>query len=312
MTGIASFGSVNVDLVVRAQRLPVAGETLAGQEFRAVLGGKGANQAVGAARLGAPGLPPARMIGLVGEDAFGVFARERLVALGVDVRDMSTAQGVSTGVALIHIDAAGENAITIVAGANGRVDAAVFDAAAARAGLPTILLLQGEIPLEASLHAARRVRAAGGLVLFDPAPPQPTDRLAALLAETDVALPNAHEAAALTGIIVADDASARAAAAALLALGARAAIVKRGAAGAWLLGRLGGRRHDERVHAIPVATVDTVAAGDCFAGALAAALQDRLDLATAALFATRAAAISVTRAGAADSMPARSELEIQR
>jgi ribokinase len=291
---VVVVGSVNMDMVVRLPRLPVAGETLAGSSFAMIPGGKGANQAVAAARSGAP----TAIVGRVGNDELGRRLRRGLDGDGVDVTRLRTDPEVATGVAVVQVDDRGENAIVVVAGANGRAQG--DDAAGAFAGAG-VCLLQGEIPGQVLLGAARLAREAGCAVFLDPAPP---DGLPAeIWPLCALVLPNAREAEALTGIAVTDAASAQAAGQALLAKGARAALVKMGAAGAVLVTATA----TTPVAAFAVEPVDTTAAGDCMAGALAAARVGGASLAEAAEFGAAAAALSVTRAGAQPSLPTREE-----
>ena len=291
---VVVVGSVNMDMVVRLPRLPEAGETVAGTGFAMIPGGKGANQAVAAARSGAA----TAIVGRVGNDEFGRRLRRGLDGDGVDVSRLRGDPQSPTGIAVVHVDERGENAIVVVPGANGRTEA--HDAAGAFVGAG-ICLLQGEIPAEALLGAARLAREAGCAVFLDPAPPEAVPE--AIWPLCALVLPNASEAAALTGIAVADAASAQAAGAALVARGARAALVKLGAAGAVLVTASGATP----VAAFPVEAIDTTAAGDCMAGALAAARVGGASLPEAAEFAAAAAALSVTRAGAQPSLPMREE-----
>ncbi len=298
---IASFGSVNVDITLRVDQASLPGETRFGESVTMGLGGKGANQAVAASRLGGD----VALIARIGSDAFGNDAFERLQKYGVEVSHVQRVAGASTGIALIQVDRAGQNAITVISGANATLDAADFTQTVEGAAPPGILLLQLETPLAASIAAARRVKAAGGLVIFDPAPPQTVDRLAELLALADIVLPNEHEASVLTGIVPVDEEAVRKAACRLREMGVRAPIIKCGGRGAYIL--LG-----QELVAIPpkaVEVVDTVAAGDCFAGALAVAIAEGRDFVAAARFAADAAALSVTRRGAAEAVPSRLEVD---
>ncbi len=291
---VVVVGSVNMDLVIRVPRMPATGETLAGTGFTTVPGGKGANQAVAAARSGAP----TTFVGRVGNDAFGRRLRRSLDGDGVDVMRLRTDPEQPTGIAIVTVDGHGENAIVVVAGANGRTDAQDAAGAIASAG---ICLLQGEIPAAAVLGAARLARAAGCAVFLDPAPPDDLPR--AIWPLCALMLPNAREAEALTGIAVTDAPSAKAAGDALVARGARAALVKMGHAGAVLVTPSGATS----VAAFEVEAIDTTAAGDCMAGALAAARAGGASLAEAAEFGAAAAAVCVTRAGAQPSLPTREE-----
>jgi ribokinase len=296
---VVIFGSNNKDLVVRTPRLPAPGETLTGHTFFTAPGGKGANQAVACARLGAH----ARMIGRVGDDVFGAALRDSLRGYGVDVANVSISAGPS-GVAAIAVDDAAENTIVIVAGANGAIgaeDLALLEAALDGA---TVLLLQLEVPIEAVLAAAQAARRRGVKVILDPAPAR--ELPAELYAASDIMTPNETEAAALVGFPVRDQPDAERAGRALLERGARAAVIKMGSQGAyWTDGARGGFAPAFRVEA-----VDTVAAGDAFNGGLATALDAGLTLEHAIRWGLAAGALSVTKPGAQQSMPTREELEL--
>jgi ribokinase len=296
---IAVVGSINMDVAVRTVRLPGPGETVMGGEALLSLGGKGANQAVAAARLGAA----VRMIGGVGEDAFGAAALEALAAEGVDLTGVRRWPG-ATGVALITVGGDGQNMITLSPGANARLSPAEISIQAAQLSACKVLLLQNETPPEAA-HAAIQL-ADGAVVIADPAPAAGYDP--ALIARADILTPNESEATLLTGVAVCDRDSALQAARQLVAKGARTAIVKLGAAGVVHAGRLDDGEGEGYVPAPAVAAVDTVAAGDCFNGALAVALAEGAPLREALAFACRAAAIAVTRPGASASMPRRAEM----
>ncbi len=320
---VVVLGSLNMDLVARAPRLPRAGETVPGSAFRTAPGGKGANQAVAAARLGAA----VKMFGRVGDDAFGRQLVAGLAADGVDAAGVVVEPGVPTGVALIVVDERGANQITVVPGANGRVDAsdvARCDAALAAYGLdvaigagarvagaatrpPDVLLLQLEIPAPAVLAAARAARVRGAYVILDPAPaPAPGDFDPALLRAADLVTPNATEAAALLGLEApaAEDTDAlldfgRAAALGLRARGAAAVVVTLGAAGAVFA--------DAHAVAVvppfPSSGIDSVAAGDAFNGGVAAALAQGLPLAASLRQGAAAGALAASRAGAQEALP---------
>ncbi len=297
---IVVVGSLNMDLVARAPRLPVPGETLSGASFSTVPGGKGANQAVAAARLGGR----TAMIGCVGDDAFGAQLRAGLAADGVDCRGVRTAGGVSSGVALIVVDDQGRNGIVVVPGANGRlspadVDARQDDLAAARA-----VVLQLETPLATVEHAARRARALGKLVVLNPAPARALPP--SLVACADLLVPNELEAAALVGARVASPLDAAEAGRRLRGAGAGAVLVTLGAQGVVAV-----TDREARHHPAPrVEAVDTTAAGDTFIGGLCAALVGGRPLAAAIAFAQAAAAISVTRPGAQPSIPRLREVSV--
>ncbi|PDP85519.1 ribokinase [Glycomyces fuscus] len=289
---VAVFGSVNMDLVAYVDRVPASGETVTGTAFRQVPGGKGANQAVAAARAGAD----VAFLGAVGEDSFGADLRANLVDSGIDVSGLRTVPGVS-GVAHIVVDGGGGNSIIVVPGANGEVtgvaegDPAVIEGSAA-------LLLQLELPVEAVVSAARTGRELGVPVYLTPAPAR--ELPAGLLESVDVLVPNQHEAAAITGRT-----EPREALAALLEL-VPEVLLTLGEDGS-----LHGRRGAEPVHvpARQVRAVDTTAAGDTFCGSFAVARAEGRTPEEAMRFAAAAAALSVQRHGASSSMASRDEVE---
>lgn len=303
MTDVVVVGSLNMDLVVRADRLPEAGETRAAQGFATYPGGKGANQAVAAARLGAR----VAMVGRMGRDAFGEALLAGIRAEGIDPRGVSADAEAPTGVAVILVEASGDNRILIVAGANG----ALSPGDVARSAADGIwngaraLLLQLEVPMATVVAAAREGRARGLAVLLDPAPSPPVGLPDELWATVDAVLPNQSEARALTGIDVRSPDDARRAAAALRRRGPRVAVVKLGAEGAFV--DTGDAAWYEP--GIPVRAVDTTAAGDAFAGGVAARLAAGEGWREAVTFANRAGALAVTRPGAQPAMPRAAEVE---
>ena len=293
---VAVFGSINMDLVVRAPHLPVPGQTITGKTFYTVSGGKGANQAVACARLGVA----TKMIGCVGRDVFGETLRQALVGYGVDVTNVHAVEGPS-GVALITVDDQAENTIVIVAGANGelKADPAVFDSVFARS---RILLLQLEVPLVETIRAAEQAHARGLTVILDPAPAQ---RLPAELYHlVDVLTPNESEAGQLVGFPLRDKERVEQAARMFLDRGVPQVVIKLGSNGVYWLNRDSNRF----LPSFSVKAVDTVAAGDAFNGGLAAALSENQALEPAIRWGMATAAISVTRSGAQPSMPNRSEV----
>jgi len=292
-------GSLNMDLVVRAPRIPEPGETIIGGEFRTVPGGKGANQAVAAARLGAQ----VAMVGRVGGDAFGGLLLENLAAAGVDPAFVTRDPQAATGVALIEVDDAGQNSIVVVSGANMRLALADVEAAAAAIGVADVLLLQLESPLETVTRAAQVARAQGVTVILNPAPARPVP--AGLLGLVDVLIPNESETALLTGLPVGDQEQAQAAAAALRRMGVATVILTLGERGA-LLAYEGGA---ELFPAFDVTPVDTTAAGDAFVGGLAVALAEGRPLQEAVRWGNAAGALATTRLGAQPSLPTRQALE---
>lgn len=299
--GILVVGSINMDLVVVADRRPAPGETLFGSTFRTIAGGKGANQAVAAARLGGA----TAMAGRLGDDLFGDSLAQSLRQEGIDTSLVVRGAGETSGVAVITVDKSGENDIIVVSGANvGWTEPEIQAAVAALQGRGT-LLLQLEIPLPVVIRLAQAARAAGVRVVLDPAPPAAEPLPAELLANVDLLVPNEHEAAALTGIRIETADDARQAATVLREAGVRAAIVKLGARGVVLQTAEG----TEYIPGFKVQAVDSTAAGDTFAGALAVALEEGKQLHEAIRFAQAAAALSVTRLGAQSSIPARSEVD---
>ncbi|MFJ3583893.1 ribokinase [Streptomyces sp. NPDC090127] len=292
MTSIVVLGSTNMDLVAFVDRAPARGETVTGREFRTIPGGKGANQAVAAARAGAD----VSMIGAVGTDEFGARLHAALESAGVDTDLLRAAEGPS-GTAHIVVDDEGGNAIVVVPGANGTVTS-LDHGDEALIATSDALLLQLELPLSAVIEGAVTARRLGVRTVLTPAPARqlPPE----LLAATDLLVPNEHEAAALTGL-----ADPRAAATALLAH-VPEVVITLGAAGSLYAAR---DREPFTVPAPHVRAVDTTAAGDTFVGALAVALGEGLPAREAMAWASTAAALSVQREGASSSMPYRSEID---
>jgi ribokinase len=296
---VVVIGSLNMDLVTRAPRLPKGGETLIGQSFTTVSGGKGANQAVAAARLGAQ----VSMIGCVGNDAYGEALRGALLAEQIDCRAVSTVDG-SSGVALIVVDDSSQNSIVIVPGANGALTAETIDRFDSVIRAADVLICQLEVPDASVGHALKRGRELGKTVILNPAPasrPLPSDWYASI----DYLIPNESEASALSGLSVDSLDTAQAAATRLIALGAGKVIITLGAQGSLFAD---GQRF-EHFPAPAVKAVDTTAAGDTFVGGFAAALAAGNDEAQAIRFGQVAAALSVTRAGAQPSIPALSDVQ---
>ncbi|MFJ3522930.1 ribokinase [Pseudomonas sp. NPDC090203] len=297
---VVIVGSLNMDLVTRAPRLPRAGETLAGQSFVTVPGGKGANQAVAAARLGAS----VAMIGCVGDDAYGEQLRSALLTEGIDCQAVTTIAGESTGVALIVVDDNSQNAIVIVAGGNGHVSASVVDGFDVLLQQAEVIICQLEVPESTVGHVLKRGHELGKTVILNPAPatgPLPEQ----WYGWVDYLIPNESEATALTGLPVDSPASAESAAKTLLASGVGKVVVTLGEQGALFASQ-------ERVEHFPaprVKPVDTTAAGDTFVGGFAAALADGKSEAEAIRFGQIAAALSVTRSGAQPSIPTFAEVQ---
>lgn len=291
---IVVVGSINMDLVVRCHEMPQPGQTLTGHDLREMHGGKGANQAVAAARLGAD----VEMIGRVGDDAFASRLLDGLRQHGVGVRAVRRTPGISSGIAIIHVDDSGENAITIVAGANGRLTPDDIGEGPASIANADLVLLQLEIPTDTVLAVIDRCRRHGTPVMLDPAPAPPKPFPA--LFRVDYLCPNEDEAVRLTGRPIDSDASAIAAARRLVELGAGHVLLTRGRHGVVAADRQG---RAETLPAPRVRAVDTTAAGDAFAGAFAARLVRGDDWLDAASFAVNAGAHAATIPGAQPAMP---------
>ncbi len=293
------LGSINMDLNVVAPRLPAPGETITGERFYTSPGGKGANQAVAAAKLGAS----VRMVGRVGKDAFGDALTASLRSYGIDVSGVARDSRNASGIASILLDSKGQNYIIAVYGANMACDDQQVEAAKAALDGADALFLQLEVPIDVSLEAARYARSKGVRVVWDPAPARklPPEVFASL----DVLTPNQHEAAALTGIEVADARSAERAADALLGTGAPTAVVKLGEQGVFYA------TAGERGHVLPfeVEVVDTVGAGDAFGAGMVIALCEGKSLREAVRYGAAAGALAVTKRGAQEAMPSRDEVD---
>jgi ribokinase len=287
---IVVIGSLNMDLTVRASRLPRPGETVLGSDFYQAPGGKGGNQAVAAARLGAR----VRMAARVGPDAFGDALRASLEREGVDASAVGVAQA-HTGVALIVVDAAGQNLIAVYSGANALLSASDMEALTWERGEWAVAVL--EIPDAAVARGFERARGAGGRTILNAAPARPLP--AELWPLIDVLVVNEGEAALLAGQPVPDVAAALAAARILQGRGPETVAVTLGAEGAVLVDRA----EAWHIPAVPVQAVDATAAGDAWVGAVAVALARGEGLLPAALFAAAAGAITATRPGAQPALP---------
>jgi ribokinase len=296
------LGSVNTDLVIRGPRLPGPGETVLGGEFYRASGGKGANQAVAAARLGREVVT---FVAAVGDDDFGRSSMEGFSRDNLDCRYVKTVAGKPSGVALILVDGSGENSISVASGANRELLPADVDA------LPATLFAEAsvfltclETQVPTVMRGLERARVAGCRTILNPAPADRAIVELGCLERVDIVTPNELEAAALTGLSVTDVDSAIEAGQRLCSLGCGSAVVTLGSAGCVVVD------HGDSTHipARPVDAVDTTAAGDAFNGALAVALSEGKSLVDAARWAATAAAISVTRAGAQPSLPTRAVL----
>lgn len=298
---ITVFGSINMDVTAYADRIPAAGETLHGNAYKTGLGGKGGNQAVAAARLG----EPTHMAGRIGGDGFSAEAERLMAGYGVAMDLVTRDKDSATGIAMIAVDAKGQNIILVIAGANARVDGSDVQRARPVLAASKVLMLQLEVPLTASLAAAAVTRTAGGTVILDPAPVPPSGLPGDVYVAIDILTPNEVEAGMLLGATPRTAADALAAARALRARGPRIAIVKMGSLGAAYASAEG----DAFVPAFKVEAIDTVAAGDCFNGGLAVGLARGAPLADAVRMASAAGALATTKRGAAEAAPSLAEVE---
>jgi ribokinase len=290
-------GSVNLDLIARLDRVPAAGETVIARGGTVAPGGKGANQALAARRMGAP----VALVAEVGDDGFRTPALRLLEQDGVDLRHVRTASG-STGVALIWVNPSGDNAIAVMPGANQTFAPSRFDPGPDLAPGDAVLISM-EVPENVVAAAAAWAARYHAPVFLDPAPAP--EALASSLYRVDVLMPNRGEAERILRVAIPDVRAAKWAAEKLVERGARVGIVKLGSEGVVFASR-----HGVFVHAArPVEAVDTTGAGDCFAGVLAAALIEGMPVADAVARASDAAALSVTRPGAQPSFPYASELD---
>ncbi len=299
LSEVTVVGSINIDMTSYLERWPQVGETVTTRQTQITLGGKGANQAVAASRMGGN----TTFIGAIGGDAFGSDVEARLKGYGVNTK-LSLQADCATGMAFIDVGPGGGNIIKLSAGANAALLAASIEAHAHDLSNSKVLLLQNEIPFEASRRAAQIARAAGALVLMDPAPAPvpfwPHDALAAF----DVLTPNAHETKLITGHEPQSLSEALDAAQKLGDYGAGGAIVTMGKMGvAWFIDGQSGQKTAPKVSA-----VDTVAAGDCFNGTFAAGLASGRSVEASIELAVQAAALATTRKGAAASIPNLEEL----
>jgi ribokinase len=291
MNKILVIGSLNTDLVVRAPRFPSPGETIQGENLVTIPGGKGANQAVAAARLGAQ----VAMIGRVGADAFGSTLINNLKQNKVDADRVTKDGSSATGSAVIVVDSQGQNSIILSPGANAKVTPSDINPGSFSGS--SLLLLQFEIPIETVIHSANLAKEKGLLVLLNPAPAHnlPDD----LLRTADYILPNETELGILTGKPVYDLASVGTAGLSLLARGAKNIIVTLGAQGALIVNRDGAKL----IPSFKVNVVDTTAAGDAFIGGVAVGLSNGKSLEDAVQYACACGALAVTKFGAQPSMP---------
>lgn len=294
---IAVVGSINMDLVVRARHIPAPGETVLGEDFTTIPGGKGANQAVAAARLGASVM----MIGRLGDDDFGDRLLQGLKANNVDCRHVLRTASIASGVAMIVVAANGENAITVASGANFHVTPADIDAAESAIRAADVCVLQLELPIDTVVHTIQRCREWNIPTILDPAP-APAGEVPSALYGVDILTPNESEARSLTGLAV--DAAPKQIAEALAKRGANRVVLKRGHEGAYAYEEGIG----DLIPGFQVETVDTTAAGDAFTAALAVARAEGQSLSEAVRFANAAGGLACTKHGAQPSMPTRDQV----
>jgi ribokinase len=299
MAHIVVIGSINMDLVVQVPHRPLPGETVLGSDAQIIPGGKGANQAVAAARLGGD----VTLIGCVGKDAFGSQLLATLVAEGVDTTYTSVVEDVSSGIAMISVDETGQNSIIVAPGANYKLTPELVAAAWKDLPTPDAVVAQLEVPLESIIETARLAKASGVPFILNPAPGRALPET--LFRNVDVLVPNEIEAALLTGTQVGTLEQARIAANALKKMGPEAIVVTLGQNGALLWDG----EHMQHIAAHRVQVADTTAAGDAFVGALSVCLAENIPLSAAVRMANGAGALAVTRWGAQPAMPTRRELD---
>jgi ribokinase len=295
---VVVVGSICIDLVSFSKRMPTPGETIIGDDFQLVLGGKGSNQAIAAALAGSPSV----LVSCVGDDLFSEFAKQTLIDFGVKTQAVKVVSG-PTGIAHIRVDDKGENNIVVVPLANSKLSKEQIDEAFEKTPMAKVLLLQLEIPWELNEHAIKLAKAKELTILLDPAPA--AELPAGAWARIDICTPNESEAKAITGIAVTDNQSAIQAGQWFLERGVKNALITMGAAGVMLVSNQG----SQHFAAPKVKVLDTTAAGDAFAGYLGALIAQGQELASAISVAVKAASISVTKVGASPSLPSRAQVE---
>ena len=301
---ILVFGSINIDLVAPVATIPRPGETVLGGAYSTLFGGKGANQAVAAARIAGPDV--VRMVGCVGDDAFGRSCRDNLASNGVAIDGVTTDDEAPTGCAFIVIDRNGENAITVASGANAKLGAISVSSNELSGGI--IGVFQMEVPLASSLAVASQLKAAGGTVIWNLAPvPENLNasQLVEILRATDYLVVNELEAQRASALLGLDTDDFEAAAAHLASQGATSCIVTAGSKGAFTFTQQGDRHH---AAALPIEPVDTTGAGDAFVGILAASLHQGHDIATACADACLGASLACLKLGAQPALPSLDQL----
>ncbi|MET3127859.1 ribokinase [Arcicella rosea] len=300
MSKIIIIGSSNTDMVIKAPKLPLPGETVMGGKFLMNPGGKGANQAVTSARLGCPTV----FICKVGNDVFGKMALQQFEKEGIQTDFVFTDAEQPSGVALINVDMQGENSITVAPGANAFLSPANIDKASAIFEKDDLILMQLETPLETVEYVVNKFHQTEATIILNPAPATPLKE--DILKYLTVITPNETEAEILTGISVVNEDGLRKAANILREKGVKNVVITRGSKGAYILSD----EFEGMVASVKVEAVDTTAAGDCFNGALAVGLFEKMSLKEAVQFACKAAAASVKKMGAQSSIPYRKELMV--
>ncbi|MEA5427992.1 ribokinase [Arcicella lustrica] len=300
MGKIIIIGSSNTDMVIKAPKLPLPGETVMGGKFLMNPGGKGANQAVTSARLGCPTV----FICKVGNDVFGKMALQQFEKEGIQTDFVFTDAEQPSGVALINVDMQGENCITVAPGANAFLSPANIDKASAIFEKDDLILMQLETPLETVEYVVNKFHQTEATIILNPAPATPLKE--EILKYLTVITPNETEAEILTGISVVNEDGLRKAANILREKGVKNVVITRGSKGAYILSD----EFEGMVASVKVEAVDTTAAGDCFNGALAVGLFEKMSLKEAVQFACKAAAASVKKMGAQSSIPYRKELMV--
>lgn len=297
---ILVIGSLNMDMVIPVKELPQRGETILGGSPDYIPGGKGANQACAAGKLGGS----VTMLGKVGKDAMGRTLKENLAAAGVDVSPVEETPDAPTGMAVIYVSETGSNSIVVIPGANALCDAAYIQANEDLIAASDIIVLQLEIPYEAVFRAIELAKKHGRLVVLNPAP-APDSLPLEVIAKLDYFTPNETELARIAGLPVGGVEEAIAAGKKLVSQGVGTVLATLGEAGALLVTS----QEAKVIPTLRVKAVDTTAAGDTFNGAFVTALAEGMDEAAAITFGNKAAAISVTRKGAQTSIPTRAEAD---
>ncbi|KGF41714.1 ribokinase [Prevotella denticola DNF00960] len=299
---IVIVGSANTDMVISTDHFPLPGETLMGKNFMINYGGKGANQAVAAARMGGQTV----FIGKVGDDNFGNSIITNLISEGININHLHRTQESPTGVALITTVPSGENSIIVNAGANGQLKAEDIQSSEDVIAQAGIVLMQLETPVATLIEAARLGKKHGAFTILNPAPAPVTPLPQELLENIDLLIPNETETCSISGVEIKDEDTAMQAINTIQKMGVKNIIITVGSKGAIA-------KMDKKLITVPafkVKAIDTTAAGDTFCGALSVALSEGKDIEAAIRFGNKASSISVTRKGAQLSIPHRDELEM--